>query len=63
MEEVIDHVMHTYGMMVNLTEADEQNARERVTAFLKSKSDNNSKLTVEGVKFLRGDRAHRARRA
>jgi hypothetical protein len=35
MEEVIDQVMRTYGMMVNLTPEEEQSARLRLTDFLK----------------------------
>ena len=56
MEDVIDQVMRTYGMMVNLTAIEEQSARERLAEFLKDKNDNTRKLTVEGVKYLRGDR-------
>ena len=36
MEEVADKVMRSYGMMVNLTATEEQSARERLTAFLKT---------------------------
>jgi hypothetical protein len=35
MEEVIDQVMRTYGLMVSLSAAEEQTARERLTAFFK----------------------------
>lgn len=63
MEEIIDQVMRTYGLMFTLTVEEEQAARERWTAFLKDKCDNTRKLTVEGVKFLRGDRIERTRRA
>jgi hypothetical protein len=62
MEDVIDQVMRTYGMMVNLTAIEEQSARERLAQFLKDKNDNTRKLTVEGVKHLRGDRISRTRR-
>ena len=61
MEDVIDQVMRTYGMMVNLTAIEEQSARERLAQFLKDKNDNTRKLT-EGVKYLRGDRSSRTRR-
>jgi hypothetical protein len=63
MEEVVDQVMRTYGMMVNLTSEEEQFARERLTEFLKDKNDGTSNLSVEGVKFLRGYRPSRTRRA
>jgi hypothetical protein len=39
MEDVIDQVMRTYGLMVNLSETEEQSARERLAAFLKDKKD------------------------
>jgi hypothetical protein len=56
MQSAIDRVMQTYGMMVNLTVEDEQNVRERVSAFLAlSKIDDENKLAVEGLKFLRRD--------
>jgi len=63
MEKVIDLVMRTYGMMVNLTPEEEQSARERLTEFLKGKDDSARQLSVEGVKFLRGDRPSRTRHA
>ena len=63
MEKVIDRVMRTYGMMVNLTPEEEQSARERLTEFLKGKNDSGRQLSVEGVKFLRGDRPSRTRHA
>ena len=62
MEDVIDQVMRTYGMMANLTAIEEQSARERLAEFLKDQNDNTRKLTVEGVKYLRGDRISRTRR-
>jgi hypothetical protein len=55
-QEVIDHVMRTYGMMVNLTPEEEQSAPLRLTVFLKEKN-------VEGTKLLRGGRPLRARHA
>jgi len=50
-------------MMVNLTPEEEQSARERLTEFLKGKDDSARQLSVEGVKFLRGDRPSRTRHA
>jgi hypothetical protein len=63
MQEVIDQVMRAYGLMVNLTAEEERAARERLEDFLKDKSDGSHRLAVEGVKFLRGARQSRTRRA
>lgn len=63
MDEVIEQVMRTYALMVTLTPAEERAARERLEQFLKGKSDDTRQLAVEGVKFLRGNRTSRARRA
>jgi hypothetical protein len=60
--DVVDKVMHTYGMMENLTPEQEQEARERLIKFLSGKTDDAHHLTVEGLKFLRGERLHRTRR-
>lgn len=54
--------MKTYGMMVNLTAEEEQSARKRVTEFLSGRAEDESRLVVEGIKFLRGDKPVRARR-
>jgi hypothetical protein len=62
MDEVIEQVMRTYALMVTLTPAEERAARERLEQFLKGKSDTRQ-LAVEGVKFLRGNRTSRTRRA
>ena len=54
MQAAIDRVMHTYGMIMNLTPAEEHLAREKVAAFLaKTKTDDETKLAVEGLKYLR----------
>jgi hypothetical protein len=54
MQSAIDRVMQTYEIMVNLTLEDEQKVRERVSAFLAlSKTDDENKLAIEGLKFLR----------
>ena len=63
MQDVVEQVMRAYGLMVNLTPKEEQAARDRLEQFLKDKSDDTRKLAVEGVKFLRGNRISRARRA
>ncbi|MET4294748.1 hypothetical protein ABIB06_006581 [Bradyrhizobium sp. LB8.2] len=61
--EIIDKIMQTYGMMVPLTSEEERAARERLVKFLSDKSDDARKLTIEGLKFLRGERPARTRRA
>ena len=61
--DTIDKIMHTYGMMVNLTSQQNDDARERLAAFLAGKTDDPRKLTLDGLKFLRGDRVARTRRA
>ena len=54
MEQAIDRVMHTYGMIVNLTPADELVVREKVTKFLGQKSeDDEQKLTIAGLRYVR----------
>jgi hypothetical protein len=63
MQAAIDRVMKTYGMMVNLTPAEECLARERVAQFLSGRTEDESRLVVEGIKFLRGDKPGRTRRA
>ncbi len=61
--DVIEKIMHTYGMMVNLTPEQQQEARERLVEFLSDKTDDAHHCTVEGLRFLRGERFHRTRRA
>jgi len=63
MDDVVERVMRTYALMVALTPEEEQAARKRLEQFLKDKSDDTRRLAVEGVKFLRGDRTSRTRRA
>ena len=63
MQDVIDQVMRTCGLMVTLTPEEEKAARMRLVSFLKDRRDDARSLAVEGVKFLRGDRASRTRRA
>jgi hypothetical protein len=54
MQAAIDRVMHTYGMLVNLSAEQEQVARERVSSFLASAhTDDENKLAVEGLRYLR----------
>lgn len=54
MQASIDRVMQTYGMMVNLTAAQEDEAREKVSNFLKEKVGDEHQLAVEGLKYLLG---------
>lgn len=62
MEEVINRVMDTYGMMVNLTPREAQATRERLTAHLARMDADEKALAVEGLRFLRGpDRVARRR--
>jgi hypothetical protein len=57
MQAALDRVMHTYGMLVNLTAEQEQLAREKVTSFLASaKTDDENKLAVEGLRYLRASK-------
>jgi hypothetical protein len=54
MQTAIDRVMHTYGMLVNLTLEQEREVRERVTIFLATAdTDDENKLAVEGLRYLR----------
>jgi hypothetical protein len=54
-------VMKTYGMMVNLTVAQDQEARERLEAFLSDKTGSDHELAVQGLQFLRGSRSLKRR--
>jgi hypothetical protein len=54
MQAAIDRVMQTYSMMVNLTPAQEAEAPEKVSNFLKDKGGDEHDLAVEGLKFLLG---------
>jgi len=54
MKTVIERIMRTYGLMVSLTEAQDQEARERLEAFLTNKTGSDHELAVQGLQFLRG---------
>lgn len=57
MQAAIDRVMHTYGMLVNLTLEQEQAARENVSNFLaNAKTDDENRLAVEGLRYLRASK-------
>jgi hypothetical protein len=60
---VIERVMQTYQLLVNLTADEERAAREKVTKFLEGKTDDDHILTIQAIKFLRGARISRTRRA
>jgi hypothetical protein len=62
MQEVIDRVMRAYGLMVPLTPKEEELARQRLADFLRDRQDNANRLSVEGMKFLRGKKTARTRR-
>jgi hypothetical protein len=54
MQAAIDRVMHTYGMLVNLTLEQEQEVREKVATFLAgAKTSDENQLAIEGLKYLR----------
>jgi hypothetical protein len=63
MQAAIDRVMQTYGMMVNLTPAQETEARQKVSNFLKEKVGDEHNLAVEGLKYLLGHDTKPRRRA
>ncbi len=57
MQAALDRVMHTYGMLVNLTAEQEQLAREKVASFLASATtDDENKLAIEGLRYLRASK-------
>ena len=56
MQAAIDRVMHTYGMIVNLTLDEEQAARDRLTAFLaQAQTQDENQLAGEGKNFFDRD--------
>ena len=51
MQAAIDGVMHTYGMLVDLTVEQEKLAREKVASFLASaKTKDETQRAVEGLR-------------
>jgi hypothetical protein len=58
MQTAIDRVMHTYGMIVNLTADQERDLRERVSEFLQQKTGDERTLAIQGIQYLR-ERASR----
>ena len=61
MQTVIERVMETYGMMVNLTAAQEEEFRERLESFLMHKTGSDQELAVQGLQFLRGTHSVKSR--
>jgi hypothetical protein len=61
MQTVIERVMRTYGMMINLTVTQQEQARERLEAFLRNKTGSDQQLAVQGLQFLRGSRSIKRR--
>jgi hypothetical protein len=57
MQTAIDRIMHTYDLMMSRTEAASEEARIRVTDYVKSLFDGGEKdphrLTVYGLTYLR----------
>jgi hypothetical protein len=54
MQEAIDRVMVTYGMIAELSPEAERNLRQAVTSYLATSPETDSdKLAIEGLKFAR----------
>jgi hypothetical protein len=53
MQAAIDLVIQTYGMITNLTLAEERAAREKVTQLASAETADERKLAIEGLKYLR----------
>jgi hypothetical protein len=54
MQAAIDRVMQTYGMLVNLTVDEERRVRDEVSKVMaRANTDDENKLAVEGLKYLR----------
>jgi hypothetical protein len=52
MQQAVERVMQTYGLLVSLTPVQEREAREKVSTYLKGKGNDVHKLAVEGLKHL-----------
>jgi hypothetical protein len=63
MRTTVERVMQAYGLMVNLTMEQEDDARERLEKFLQTREGNEEELTVKALQFLRGNRSGRQRLA
>ena len=57
MQAAIDRVMQTYCMIVTLTDAETQAAREKVSSYLAERPEaTEQQLAVEGLRYLRSVR-------
>jgi hypothetical protein len=57
MQDAIDRVMQTYGLLVTLTAEQERRVRADVSAFLATSNINDrTQLAVEGLRYLRSQR-------
>lgn len=54
MQEAIDRVMLTYGMIANLSPEAERDLRQAVTSYLATSAETDAnKLAVQGLRFAR----------
>lgn len=54
MQEAIDRVMRTYGLIANLSPNAERELRQAVTSYLATSDETDTnKLAVEGLRFAR----------
>lgn len=54
MQAAIDRIMQTYGMIIQLTPDQDRIVREKVSNFLRQKSENDEhKLTIAGLQYVR----------
>lgn len=59
MQEAIDRVMVTYGMIARLSPEAERDLRQAVTSYLATSPETDSnKLAIEGLKFARETAGH-----
>jgi hypothetical protein len=62
MQAAVDRVMKTYGMIVNLSAAEEIATREKVIRYLAAKPAADEKaLAIEGLRYLRSVREMESR--
>ena len=61
MQSAVDRVMTAYRLMVNLTPAEDQAAREKLEKHLARIKADEDALAVEGLRYLRDMRPRRTR--